>query len=45
MEKFGYLDYDVYLDVQYGETIDLPATSVGVIGGADGPTAIYVTGG
>ena len=45
MEKFGYLDYDVYLDVQYGEAIDLPATSIGVIGGADGPTAIYVTGG
>ena len=43
MEKFGYLDYDVYLDVQYGEAIDLPATSIGVIGGADGPTAIYVT--
>jgi Na+-transporting methylmalonyl-CoA/oxaloacetate decarboxylase beta subunit len=27
------------------EAIDLPAASIGVIGGADGPTAVYVTGG
>ena len=42
-KTYGYVDYDVYLDVRYGEAIDLPATSVGIIGGADGPTAIYVT--
>ena len=42
-KTYGYVDYDVYLDVRYGGAIDLPVTSVGIIGGADGPTAIYVT--
>ena len=49
VETFGYVEYDDYLAVRYGvgtvEAIDLPAASIGVIGGADGPTAVYVTGG
>ena len=42
-KTYGYVDYDVYLELQHAEAIDLPATSVDIIGGADGPTAIYVT--
>ena len=39
-EELGYdLDYKTYLDIRDG------AASIGVIGGADGPTAVYVTGG
>ena len=49
MEKFGYVEYDDYLAVRYGVgtvgAIDAPAASIGVIGGADGPTAVFVTGG
>ena len=49
VETFGYVEYDDYLAVRYGvgtvEAIDLPAASVGVIGGADGPTEIFVAAG
>lgn len=39
-EKFG-------LDLTYEEYVEIahPAASMGIIGGADGPTAVYVTGG
>jgi len=49
LEQYGYVEYDDYLAVRYGVgiegAIDAPAASIGVIGGADGPTAIMVTGG
>jgi len=49
LEKFGYVEYDDYLAVRYGlgtvGAIDTPAASIGVIGGADGPTEIFVAAG
>ena len=49
LEKYGYVEYDDYLAVRYGvgtvEAIDAPAASVGIIGGADGPTEVFVTAG
>ena len=45
LEKYGYVDYDNYLAVRYGVGTEGEAASIGVIGGADGPTAVFVTGG
>ena len=49
LEKYGYVEYDDYLAVRYGvgtvAAIDAPAASVGIIGGADGPTEVFVTAG
>jgi ABC-2 type transport system permease protein len=49
VETFGYVEYDDYLAVRHGVGeiggAFEGASSIGVIGGADGPTAVYVTGG
>ena len=45
LEKYGYVEYDDYLTVRYGVGTEGAAASIGVIGGADGPTAVFVTGG
>ena len=57
LEKYGYVEYDDYLAVHYGVgtgqtesisisgAVDAPAASIGVIGGADGPTKVFVTAG
>ena len=46
-DKYGYGAYDATSFPTPGEIIvgSSPAASIGIIGGADGPTSVYVTGG
>lgn len=43
LQLIGYLAVWLIAHVLHGISFSVPAASVGVIGGADGPTAVWVT--
>ena len=43
MDLISYLACWLIGDVMRGISFNLPASSIGIIGGADGPTAVFVT--